>query len=104
MSAHELQPRRCRQTSRQSRLNSELEGGELRRHCYPKDAQAAGLLSRAVSRFGLSARGVARTLRVARTIADLEGTSLVHGRHVAEALHFRMQGFEPSGQSNYETG
>lgn len=95
---------RCRQTSRQSRLNSELEGGDLRRHCYPKDTQAAGLLSRAVSRFGLSARGVARTLRVARTIADLEGTSLVHGSHVAEALHFRMLGLESPGQSNYETG
>jgi len=28
----------------------------------------------------------------------------VHGRHVAEALHFRMLGSESSGQSNYETG
>jgi magnesium chelatase family protein len=95
---------RRRQITRQQRLNSELEGGELRRHCYPNDTGAAGLLSKAVARFGLSARGVARTLRVARTIADLEGTPLVQACHVAEALHFRMQGLEFSGQSDYETG
>lgn len=95
---------RLRQLTRQLRLNSGLEGSELRRHCYPTNNRAAGLLGQAVARFGLSARGVARTLRVARTIADLEGTPLVHGSHVAEALHFRMQGLEHSGQSNYEIG
>jgi magnesium chelatase family protein len=95
---------RHRQTARQGRLNSELEGGELRRYCYPREVAAAGLLGRAVTKFGLSVRGVARTLRVARTIADLEGTDLVLGPHLAEALHFRMAGLESPGQPSYEIG
>ena len=95
---------RLRQTSRQGRLNSELEGGDLRRHCYPHEAAAGNLLGRAVTKFGLSVRGVARTLRVARTIADIEGTEAVLGPHLAEALHFRMAGLESSGRSNYEIG
>lgn len=93
---------RSRQNSRQARLNSELDGVDLRRHCYPRESAAASLLGRAVTRFGLSARGVARTLRVARTIADLEGTPRVLGHHLAEALHFRMHGLESNGQQNYE--
>jgi magnesium chelatase family protein len=42
-----------------------------------------------VARLGLSVRGVTRVLRVARTIADLEGAEAMERRHVAEALHFR---------------
>jgi magnesium chelatase family protein len=38
---------------------------------------------------GLSARGFARCLRVARSIADLEGREDIHEEHVIEALHYR---------------
>jgi len=47
------------------------------------------LLSHAADALGLSARGVHRTLKVARTIADLEGVESVSRAHVAEALSYR---------------
>ncbi|HEX6737034.1 MAG TPA: hypothetical protein VF310_02060, partial [Vicinamibacteria bacterium] len=53
---------------------------------------AKRLLEKAISRLGLTARGHDRVLRVARTIADLEGTrGRVDAPHVAEALQFRSQ-------------
>ena len=44
---------------------------------------------RAVDVFGLSARGYHRVLKVARTIADIEGSTAVGDAHIAEALQFR---------------
>ena len=62
------------------------------------------MLKRAVEKFDLSVRGVSRVLRVARTIADMEGVSRVGELHVAEALHFRLAARSPGGQSGYEFG
>jgi magnesium chelatase family protein len=44
----------------------------------------------AADRWGISARGFARCLRVARTVADLDGERFVDARHLGEALHFRL--------------
>jgi magnesium chelatase family protein len=52
---------------------------------------AKELLEKAVDRLGLSARGYHRVLRVARTIADLDGSARTTSRHVAEALGYRPQ-------------
>ncbi len=68
--------------------NGHMGPGDVRRWCV-LDARARALLSAAVERLGLSARGYHRVLRVARTIADLDGSSPVTGTHVAEALQFR---------------
>ena len=84
---------RDRQQSRQSvtgaRTNAELRGRSGTHACRP-DMAGRELLKRAVERFGLSARGHDRVLKVARTIADLSGCDRVGGDHVAEALQYRL--------------
>jgi magnesium chelatase family protein len=53
------------------------------------------MLSRAVERLGLSARAYGKVLRVARTIADLDGGGAVRSCHVAEAIQMRLS--DPRG-------
>jgi magnesium chelatase family protein len=72
----------------EARSNARLRGSALRRLCAP-DAEGRRLLSRAVEKLGLSARAHDKVLRVARTIADLEGADALRARHVAEAIQYR---------------
>jgi len=74
---------------RTARLNGRLTPRLVRRLCRP-DVGGARLLEQGVERLGLSARAYDRVLRVARTIADLDGAADLATRHVAEALQFRM--------------
>jgi magnesium chelatase family protein len=69
--------------------NARLRGTALRRHCTP-DADGRLLLEAAMDKLGLSARGHDKVLRVARTIADLEGQERIGAAHVAEAIQFRV--------------
>jgi len=71
------------------RVNSDAEGRLLEAMATP-DAEGRALLTRVAERFGLSARGYHRVLRVARTIADLEGSGGVLNHHVAEAVSYRL--------------
>jgi magnesium chelatase family protein len=76
-----------------SPLNARAEGGALERIATPDDAGRA-LLMRAAEAMGLTARGWTRTLRLARTIADLDGSEAVRRVHVAEALTYRRTALE----------
>ncbi|WP_085047406.1 YifB family Mg chelatase-like AAA ATPase, partial [Brevirhabdus pacifica] len=78
------------------RVNAEAEGRLLEEVANP-DAEGRALLMRAAERFGLTARGYHRVLKVARTIADLDGGGPVHRAHLAEALAFRQPGNDREG-------
>ena len=71
-----------------SALNARAEGAWLETICA-LDAPAKALMARAAEASTLTARGWTRTLRLARTIADLEGAPTVRRVHVAEALIYR---------------
>lgn len=71
------------------RVNAEAEGALLEEIATP-DAEGKDLLARVADRFGLTARGYHRVLRVARTIADLDRSEGVRKAHVAEAVSYRI--------------
>lgn len=75
------------------RVNAEAEGGLLETIATP-DEEGRALLQRAAERLQLSARAYHRTLRVARTIADLDRSESVCRRHIAEALSYRRRAGE----------
>ncbi len=70
------------------RCNADTDGALLAAIAEP-DAEGRALLTRAAERLGLSARAWHRTLRVARTLADLDGSASVRRLHIAEALSYR---------------
>lgn len=68
--------------------NGELGVRELELYCrVPKEAEA--LLKMAIQELGFSARAYHKSLKVARTIADLEGKEAIETAHVAESIHYR---------------
>jgi magnesium chelatase family protein len=70
------------------RLNSRMSSRQLRRFCI-LDIESQKLLQTAMEELGLSARAHDRILRVARTIADLEGSEQIRAGHLTEAINYR---------------
>jgi len=90
--AREIQAHRAEAAGeRASPLNARADGAWLE-HIVALDAPARTLMARAAEARTLTARGWTRTLRLARTIADLEGGGPVRRVHVAEALIYRRMG------------
>ncbi len=69
-------------------LNANMSSDMMRRHCV-LDSEASELMREAFDSLGLSARGHDRVLRVARTVADLDGCEVINSDHVSEAIMYR---------------
>ena len=68
--------------------NAEMSNKQLKQFCNLDD-QSVLLLKQAITKLNLSARAFHRVVKIARTIADLEGTGHIKSNHVAEALQYR---------------
>ncbi len=79
---------RQRQSTRQGTTNAQLNNRDVQRHCALSEADHK-LLDQAITRFKLSARAYHRILKVARTIADLEGSDRIGTKHLSEAISYR---------------
>lgn len=68
--------------------NAQMGSRLIRQYC-PLDTAGERLLENAMDKLGLSARAHGRILKIARTIADLEGASAIQSRHIGEAIQYR---------------
>ena len=85
--ARKIQNRRFGEQS--GMCNGSMEATELRYYCAIDD-EGAELMKQAFDTFGLTARSYDRILKVARTIADLEGSPNITADHLAEAINYRL--------------
>lgn len=84
---------RSRQAARYhsaTKLNSSMSNYDIR-HQARLEEPAKEMLDTAAARLGISARSYMKTIKVARTIADLEGHETISSRYIAEALQYRRQ-------------
>lgn len=79
---------RKRQLQRSGKANAQLDNREIKRDCSLTKNDAL-LLEQATEKLGLSARAHHRILKVARTIADLAGSTQIEQAHLSEAISFR---------------
>ena len=85
--ARELQTQRFAENEK-VHYNAQMTTKQIREFCVLDDASKS-LLKNAMERLNLSARAYDRILKVARTIADLDGSESVAGNHISEAIQYR---------------
>jgi magnesium chelatase family protein len=88
MRAREVQLNRFAAARERSYCNAQMSTRQIRTHCE-LSTDCERLLERAMTQQGLSARAHDRILKVARTIADLEGAPMIEPKHIAEAIQYR---------------
>ena len=87
MAARAIQAARF--TNSKTRQNAHMSTREIRQHCELTDA-GTNILRTSIQETGLSARAHDKVLRVARTIADLDGAATISHEHVSEAVNYRL--------------
>ena len=98
LSARAIQAARFKDSP--TRANAQMSSREIRQHCQLDDA-GMNLLRTSLQETGLSARAYDKILRVARTIADLDGQATILPEHVSEAVNYRM--LDPDSDVGLET-
>jgi magnesium chelatase family protein len=86
--AREVQLNRFAAAGERSYCNAQMSTRQIRTYCE-LSTDCERLLERAMTQQALSARAHDRILKVARTIADLEGTPMLEPKHIAEAIQYR---------------
>lgn len=74
--------------ARTTLINARMTEKHIRAHCAIDEASHQ-LMEMAIEKLGLSARAMNRILKVARTIADLDGVEAISSAHIAEAIQYR---------------
>ena len=87
MAARQVQTRRFKELEK-VHYNAQMNTKQIRKYCK-LDEDSKQLLKTAMERLNLSARAYDRILKVARTIADIEGVESVSGNHISEAIQYR---------------
>ncbi len=86
VAAHKIQSQRFKKTK--IYCNAKMNSRQIKKNCKI-DSTSAGILESAIDKLGLSARAYNRVLKIARTIADLEGQKDIGVNHVSEAIQYR---------------
>ncbi len=88
LKAREYQKQRFEKFNRKIKTNSEMNVKDLNTMIVLND-EVKNLLEDSASRLGLSARAYHRVMKIARTIADLEGSNEIDKNHILEAIQYR---------------
>lgn len=86
---------RARQLARQGKCNQQLQAADMEKVCALQERDKA-LLEHAIEKLGLSTRAYHRVLKVARTLADMEGQEHLQTAHITEALGYRTLDRQPA--------
>lgn len=86
--ARRVQKNRYEKSNTSIHSNAQMGSYELQTYCQLDDSSRT-ILKNAMNKLGLSARAYDRIIKVARTIADLDGSEEIRTHHIAEAIQYR---------------